>query len=71
MIVNNLGTKLYKKLPNYLKNLDNLKLFKNNLEPFYGNRLFIQWMNTCPTYGNPEKEFYGKVWYWQLNYQNN
>ena len=26
--VNNLGTKLYNKLPNYLKNMENLKLFK-------------------------------------------
>jgi hypothetical protein len=71
--VNNMGTKLYKKkLPNYLKNLENLNLFKkNNLKPFYYNRLFIQWMNTCPTYGHPEREFYGKVWYWQLNYQYN
>ena len=56
--VNNLGTKLYNELLNYLKNLDNLKLKKKNLEPFYYNRLFIQRMNTCPM-----------VWYWQLNYQ--
>ena len=48
--VNNLGTKLYNKLPNYLKNLENLKLLKNNLKPVYYNRLYIQWMNSCPTY---------------------
>jgi hypothetical protein len=28
-------------------------------------------MNTCPTHRHPEREFYGKVWYWQLNYQYN
>ena len=49
--LNNLRTKLYNKLPNYLKNLREFKtLKKNNLKPFYYNRLFIQWMNTCPTY---------------------
>jgi hypothetical protein len=47
--VNNLGTKLYNKLPNYLKNLESLKP--------------IQWMNTCPMCRHPEREFCGKVWY--------
>jgi hypothetical protein len=28
--VNNLGTKLYNKLPHHLKNLEDLKPFKNN-----------------------------------------
>ena len=32
--VNNLGTKLYNKLPNYLKNLENSKLFKKQLKAF-------------------------------------
>ena len=62
--VNNLGTKLYNKLPNYLKKLENLKLKKkNNLKSFYYNRFFIQWMNTCPKYRHREREFYGKIWY--------
>jgi hypothetical protein len=29
---------------------------------------FIQWMNTCPMCRHTEREFYGKVWYWQPNY---
>jgi len=32
--VYNLGTKLYNKLPNYVKNLENLKLFKKQLRIF-------------------------------------
>jgi uncharacterized protein YicC (UPF0701 family) len=32
--VNNLGTKLYNKLPNYLKNLESLKHFKKQLRAF-------------------------------------
>ena len=64
----NLGTKLYNKLPNYFKNLENLKPSKNNLKPFYYNKPFIQWRNTYPTCRHPEREFYGKVWYWQSNY---
>jgi hypothetical protein len=67
--VNNLETKLYNKLPNYLKNLESLKHFKkNNLKPFCYNRPFIQWMNTCPMCRYPEREFYGKVRHWQPNY---
>ena len=57
----NLGTKLHNKIPNYLKNLENLK-------PFYYNRPSIQWMNTYPICRHPEREFYRKVWYWQSNY---
>ena len=34
---------MYKKFPNYLKNLEILKLFKKQFKAF-----FIQWMNTCP-----------------------
>jgi len=45
-----LGTKLYNKLPNYLKNLENLKLFKKQLKTFLLQQTFFQWMNTCPTY---------------------
>ena len=30
--VNNLGMKLYNNLPNYLKNMENLKLFKKQLK---------------------------------------
>jgi len=56
-----LGTELYDKLPNYIKNLENLKLLKNNLKPFYYNRPFIQWTNTCPMCKHTEREFYGKV----------
>jgi hypothetical protein len=59
--VNNLGTKLCNKLQNYLKNFENPKLFKKQLKAFYYNRPFIQWMNICPTFRHPEKEFYGKV----------
>jgi len=57
--VNNLGTKLYNKLPNYLKNMVNLKPFKNNLKPFYYTRPFMQWMNTSlpNKYKIPSKEF--------------
>jgi len=33
--VNNLGTKLYNKLPNYLKNVENSKLFLKKLKAFY------------------------------------
>jgi hypothetical protein len=32
--VNNLGTKLYNKLPNYIKNLESLNILKNNLKAF-------------------------------------
>jgi hypothetical protein len=32
--VNTLGTKLYNKLPNYLKNLESVKHFKKQLEAF-------------------------------------
>jgi len=32
--ITNLGTKLYNKLPNYIKNLENLKLFKKQLKAF-------------------------------------
>jgi hypothetical protein len=32
--VDNLGTELYNKLPYYLKNLENLKLFKKQLKAF-------------------------------------
>jgi hypothetical protein len=33
--VTNLGTKLYKQLPNYIKNLENLKPFKKQLKAFF------------------------------------
>jgi hypothetical protein len=46
--VNNLETKLYNELPNYLNKLENLKHFKKQLKAFYYNRRFIHWMNTCP-----------------------
>ena len=36
----NLGTKLYNKLPNYLKNLENLKPFKKHLKAFLLQRTF-------------------------------
>ena len=42
----NLGTKLYNKLPNHMKGLENLKLFKKELKAFYYITLFIQWTNT-------------------------
>jgi hypothetical protein len=32
--VTNFGTKLYNKLPNYIKNLENLKPFKKQLKAF-------------------------------------
>jgi hypothetical protein len=32
--VNNLGTKLYNKLPNHFKNLEDLKTFKKQLKAF-------------------------------------
>ena len=44
--VTNMVAKLYNKLPNYTKNVENLKPFKNHLKHFYYNRLFIQWTNT-------------------------
>jgi hypothetical protein len=68
MSVNNLGTKLYNKLPNHLKNLESLKHFKKQLKVFLLNSPFLQWMNTCPMFRHPETEFYGKVWHWQQNY---
>jgi hypothetical protein len=61
--LNNLGTKLYNKLPNYLKNLENSKLFKNNLKLFYYNRPFIQLMNIYPTCRHLERELYRRIWY--------
>jgi hypothetical protein len=36
----NLGTKLYNKLPNYLKNLENLKPFKKQLKAFLLQQTF-------------------------------
>ena len=38
--VNNFGTKLYNKLPNYLKNKENLKLFKKQLKSFLLQQTF-------------------------------
>jgi hypothetical protein len=38
--VTNLGTKLYKKLPNYIKNLENLKPFKKQLKVFLLQQTF-------------------------------
>jgi hypothetical protein len=38
--VNNLGTKLYNKLPNYIKNLENLKSFKKQLKIFLLQQTF-------------------------------
>jgi hypothetical protein len=38
--VNNLGTKLYNKLPNYLKNLENLKLLKKQIKAFLLQKTF-------------------------------
>ena len=38
--VNNMGTKLYNKLPNYLKNLENLKLFKKQFKAFLLQQTF-------------------------------
>jgi hypothetical protein len=38
--VNNLGTKLYNKLPNYLKRLENSKLFKKQLKLFLLQQTF-------------------------------
>ena len=32
--VTNMGAKLYNKLPNYIKNVENLKSFKNQLKTF-------------------------------------
>jgi hypothetical protein len=44
--VNNLGTKLYNKLPNYLKNLENLEPFKKQLKSFFitTELLFSGWI---------------------------
>jgi hypothetical protein len=44
--VNNLGTKLYHKLPNYLKNSENSKLFKKQLKAFFitTDLSFIWWI---------------------------
>jgi len=36
----NLGTKLYNKLPNYIKNLENLKTFKKQLKAFLLQQTF-------------------------------
>jgi hypothetical protein len=38
--VNNSGIKSYNKLPNYLKNLDNLKLFKKQIKVFLLQQTF-------------------------------
>jgi hypothetical protein len=38
--LNNLGTKLYNKLPNYLKNLESLKLCKQQLKAFLLHQTF-------------------------------
>jgi hypothetical protein len=45
--VNNLGTKLYNKLPNYLKNVENSKLFKKQLKSFFirTDLLFSWWIS--------------------------
>jgi hypothetical protein len=65
LTLNNLGTKLYNKLPNYLKNLESLKHFKKQIKVFLLQQTFwwFQWMNTCPMCRHPEREFYGKVWH--------
>jgi len=38
--VTNLGTKLYNKLPNYIKSLENLKLFKKEIKAFLLHHTF-------------------------------
>jgi hypothetical protein len=38
--VNNLGTKLYNKVPNHLKNLEDLKPFKKQLKAFLLQQTF-------------------------------
>ena len=53
----NLGTKLYNKLQNYLKNSRIWNFLKNNLNHFYCNRPFIQWMNIYPTYRQPNHQY--------------
>jgi hypothetical protein len=40
--VNNLGTKLYNRLPNHLKNLEDFKPFKKQLKNFCYNSPFIR-----------------------------
>jgi hypothetical protein len=40
--VNNLGTKLYNRLPNYFKNLEDLKPFKKQLKPLLLQQSFIR-----------------------------
>jgi hypothetical protein len=44
----NVGIKLYNKLPNTVKKLENIWEFKKRII-FYCNTLFIQWMNIRPT----------------------
>ena len=65
--VNNLGTKLYNKLPNYLKNLENLKPFKIQLKAF-----LQQTFHSVDEYLSyeqaPWKEFYRILRHWQQNY---
>ena len=60
--LNNVGTKLYNKLPNHFKNLENLDHFKKKLKAFLLQQNFrpIQRMNTCPKCKHSESEFYGK-----------
>ena len=48
------GTDIFKKNVN---NLVTQNLLKNNFKPFYYNRPFIRWMNTCPTSRHPERNF--------------
>ena len=55
--VNNLGTKLYNKVPNYLKNLENPGLFKKQL------KAFLLQQNIYPTCRNLEREFYRRIRY--------
>jgi len=41
--VTNLGTKLYNKLPNHIKGLENLKLFTTS-HPLFSGRILITWV---------------------------
>jgi len=63
----NLGTILCNKLPNYIKNLENLKTFKKQLKAFLLQQTFHSVDGYLSYMQAPWEGILGKVWYWQSN----
>jgi hypothetical protein len=64
--VNNVGVKLYNKLPNYVKNLENVRVFRKQLKAVFiaRNRYsvdeYLSYKCATGKAGNDEKRIYGE-----------